>query len=302
MPSADPCVACGARSLQPHLAVAAELDDQGLIPTTDQFGSALADIARCSACGHMQLDPMPSEAVLESSYAEAASGDYIEEETGQRSTARQALDDIERWAPGRHAILDLGCWVGFLLAEAQTAGWQECVGIEPSTFASAYARDELGLDVRTSDLFTADLPLEHFDAVVMGDVIEHLPRPGEALDRIADLLRPEGVLWLALPDAGSMVARVLGRRWWSILPTHVQYFTRTSLTKLLDAHGFEVRDLSTAPKVFTVSYYLSRVSGYSRPLGRALVGVARFVRIDNRLWGPDFRDRMAVVAQRRAVR
>ena len=92
-------------------------------------------------------------------------------------------------------------------------------GVEPSAFASAFARDRLGLDVphrRTSS--TPSLPDASFDAIVLGDVIEHLPDPGAALDRIAALLRPGGVLYLALPDAGSRLARLMGRRWWSVLP------------------------------------------------------------------------------------
>jgi SAM-dependent methyltransferase len=268
----------------------------GLIPTTDQFGTALADIVRCRACGHMQLDPMPEEAVLDSAYADAASEDYVDEEAGQRETARRILERVEQFeAPGR--LLDLGCWVGFLLAEARERGW-EGVGIEPSTFASAYAREQLGLDVRTEGLFTADLPPGSFDAVVLGDVIEHLVDPGAALERIAALLASGGVLTMMLPDAGSRLARGMRGRWWSVLPTHVQYFTRASMTALLVRHGWEVLDVDTAPKAFTVRYYLERIGGYSKPLADGLVRGATAVGVADRMWAPDFGDRMVVLARR----
>jgi SAM-dependent methyltransferase len=273
------------------------MGSEGLIPTTDRFGTALSDIVRCPRCGHMQLARMPADAELEAAYADAASDDYVDEEAGQRETARRMLARIEAHAPQRGAILDLGCWVGFLLAEARERGWREQVGIEPSAFASAYARDRLGLDVRTDDLFTAPLPEHGFDAVVLGDVIEHLPRPGEALDRIAALLKPGGVAWLALPDAGSRVARALRARWWSVIPTHVQYFTRGSIATLLERHGYELLETTTAPKAFSVEYYLSRIEGYSRPVGRALVRGARAARVAGRMWAPDFGDRMMVIAR-----
>jgi SAM-dependent methyltransferase len=291
------CAACGGSDLRPHLRVAGEMGAQGLIPTTDRFGTALSDIVRCADCGHMQLARMPGDAELESAYAGAASDDYVDEEAGQRETARRMLARIEAHAPRRGAILDLGCWVGFLLAEARERGWSEQVGIEPSQFASDYARERLGLDVRTDDLFTAPLPEQHFDAVVLGDVIEHLPRPGEALDRIAKLLRPGGVAWFALPDAGSRVAKTLGARWWSVIPTHVQYFTRGSIGTLLGRHGFDVLEVATAPKAFSVEYYLSRIEGYSKPAGRALVRGARAAGVAERMWAPDFRDRMFVIAR-----
>jgi SAM-dependent methyltransferase len=300
------CSACGASGLVPHLRVAGDAGPDGLIPTTDRFGTALADLVRCPRCDHRQTEPMPPDAVLAGAYAGAASADYIGEEAGQRETARRALARIERFlatvpiadngGPRHRTLLDLGCWVGFLLAEAVERGW-DAVGVEPSEFASAYARERLGLDVRTGELLTTPLPPGHFDAIVMGDVIEHLPRPAEALERIAALLRPGGIVWMALPDAGSLVARGMRARWWSVIPTHVQFFTRRSLRTLLERHGWEVLEIETAPKAFSVRYYLERIGGYSPGLARQLVRGARAARVVDRMWAPDFRDRMAVIAR-----
>jgi SAM-dependent methyltransferase len=292
------CSACGRRGLRPHLRVAGEIGPDGLIPSTDRFGSALADIVRCPHCGHMQLDPMPDEALLAAAYADAQSDAYIEEEAGQRETARRALDRIEAHLRGRGAILDLGCWVGFLLAEARARGWRT-LGVEPSEFGSGYAREQLGLEVVTGDLFSAELERGTFDAIVLGDVIEHVVSPAGALARVRELLAPGGVVWLALPDAGSAVARTLGKRWWSVIPTHVQYFTRGSLTTLLARSGFEQLEVATAPKVFTVGYYLERIGGYSPAAGRAIARAARAAGVAERMWAPDFRDRMAVIARAR---
>lgn len=295
----DTCAACGARGLRPHLKVAGDAGPQGLIPTTDRYGSALSDIVRCTRCGHMQLERMPSDAELGEAYGEAASGDYVEEAAGQRETARRALERIERHVgagPGERGIVDLGCWVGFLLAEARDRGWRT-LGVEPSEFASRHAREEHGLDVLTADLLTAPVPEGEWNAVVLGDVIEHLPRPGDALDRIARILKPGGVVYMALPDAGSRLARAMGARWWSVLPTHVQYFTRASMETLLRRQGWEPLVVSTAPKAFSVRYYLDRIGGYSRPLANGLVAGAQAAGVADRMWAPDFRDRMAVVAR-----
>lgn len=292
------CCACEVGGLVADLRVTGQMGAAGLVPSTDAFGVALSDLVRCTVCGHRQLARMPSDAMLEGAYGEAASADYVEEEAGQRETARRALARLERWAPRRGHLLDLGCWVGFLLAEARERGW-EGVGVEPSAFASAYARERLGLDVRRAGLLDADLPAGAFDAAVLGDVIEHLPRPGEALDRLATLLRPGGprLAWLSLPDAGSRVARAMGARWWSVLPTHVQYFTRGSLATLLRRHGWQVLEVATAPKAFTVRYYLERTGGYSPAAARALVRAARAAGVADRMWAPDFRDRMQVIAR-----
>lgn len=244
----------------------------------------------------MQLERMPTDDELARAYEVAASEVYVEEEAGQRETARIALEQIERWTGGPGALIDLGCWVGFLMAEARERGWRT-LGVEPSSFASQRARDRLGLEVIQGDLMDAPVPEGEWDAVVLGDVLEHVTVPAEALDRVAALLRPGGVVWIALPDAGSRAARVLGSRWWSVLPTHVHYFTRGSLATLLRRRGFEPLVVRTAPKSFTVRYYLDRLGGYSRPLANALVAGAQAVGVADRMVAPDFRDRMSIIAR-----
>ncbi|MFL5865563.1 MAG: class I SAM-dependent methyltransferase [Thermoleophilaceae bacterium] len=263
--------------------------------TTTAYGTAPADIVQCADCGHMQVAEFPPEAELDDAYAEVSEGAYLAEEAGQRATAARALDRIERHV-GRGALVDLGCWVGFLVSEADRRGW-EAWGVEPSGFAAEHARDREGLRVLHGTLDGAELPEHHFDAVVLGDVIEHLPDPGGALRRIRQLLVPGGVVYLALPDAGSRVARLLGSHWWSVLPTHVQYFTRGSVTRLLGREGFAVEWMDTAPKAFTVRYYLERLEGYSKPLASGAVAAAELGRAGGRLVWPDFRDRMAVIAR-----
>jgi SAM-dependent methyltransferase len=290
------CAACGEGPLALVYEVRADLGAQGLIPTTDQYGAALDDIVECARCGHRQLARWPSEVELLELYVGARADHYTQEEVGQRATARVSLEQIERCTDGRR-LLDLGCWVGFLLAEARERGW-EVTGVEPSAYAAAQARERLGLRVLEQDLLSADLPEAGFDAIVLGDVIEHLTDPLGALERIGRLLAPGGVLYLTLPDSGSRLARLMGARWWSVIPTHVQYFTRASLALLLRRAGYEPLLVTTAPKTFSVRYYLWRIGGYSRPLAAGLTRVAELAGVADRLWTPDFRDRMAFVARR----
>ncbi len=290
------CAACGRGPLSLALEVRADLGEQGLIPTTDAYGSALDDIVECANCGHRQLARMPTEAELLELYVGARADHYLEEARGQAVTARASLEQIERHAR-RGRFLDLGGWVGFMLVEARGRGW-EVTGVEPSAFAAEHARREFGLDVVEGDLLAADLPAHSYDAVVLGDVIEHLVDPLAALEHIGRLLAPGGVVYLTLPDSGSRLARLLGARWWSILPTHVQYFSRRSITTLLERAGYEVLEITTAPKTFSIRYYAWRLHGYSPMLSKAIVSAMKMIGFADGLWTPDFRDRMAVVARR----
>jgi hypothetical protein len=99
-----------------------------------------------------------------------------------------------------------------------------------------------------------------------------------------------------VPDAGSRVARVLGQRWWAVLPMHVQYFTRASMQRLLQAHGFARADIATHPKIFSAGYYADRLAVLIPVSGRAIPAVLRRAHLTHRPVAPDLRDRMGVIA------
>lgn len=295
------CPVCGGTHFTVRYPVPEEGSEGGVSaetfrPSSEQFGRAAGDVVVCTTCGHGSLDRLPPPEAMEEAYTDAADPVSLREEEGQVETARRALAQVEQIvSPGR--IVDIGCWTGSFLVAARERGW-EPVGVEPSKWASDRAR-ERGLDVRTSGMEDHGLEPGSFRAVAMCDVLEHLDRPAHALDAVGDLLEPGGALYLTVPDAGSRLARVMGRRWWSVLPMHVQYFTRDSLHRLLAEHGFDVRSVRTHAKVFTARYYAERLGGYSPVVERAAVGLLTRVGRAERLVAPDFRDRMAVIAVRR---
>ena len=295
------CPVCGGTSHQVKYPVPAEgseggVDADAFRPSSEQFGRAAGDVVVCTTCGHGSLDRLPPPEAMEEAYADAADPVSLREEEGQVETARRALAQVEQFvAPGR--IVDIGCWTGSFLVAARERGWDP-VGVEPSKWASDRAR-ERGLDVRTTGIDSHGLEPGSFRLVAMCDVLEHLDRPAEAVDAMRDLLEPAGGLYLTVPDAGSRLAKVMGRRWWSVLPMHVQYFTRDSLRRLLTDHGFDVRSVQTHAKVFTARYYAERLGGYSPAIERAAVGLVTKAGRAERLVAPDFRDRMAVIAVKR---
>lgn len=296
-----PCPICGAagrpRFRLPVAGTELGVDAEAFRPSSERFGAVSGTVLRCDACGHGWVGDPPGPDDVAGAYADAADPVSLREEAGQVETARRALEDIERVVqPGR--LLDVGCWTGSFLVAAGERGW-EPVGLEPSRWASERAR-ERGLDVRQAELGSDDLPGGSFRLVVMADVLEHLTDPASALARTADLLEPAGVLYATVPDAGSVVARAMGRRWWSVLPMHLQYFTRGSMARLLAGSGFDVRSMQTHAKVFSGRYYAERLGGYNDAVGRVAVRAAELVRLADRLVAPDFRDRLAVIAVRRA--
>ncbi|HVT20075.1 MAG TPA: class I SAM-dependent methyltransferase [Mycobacteriales bacterium] len=274
------------------------VDPQLFRPSADRYGETVGTVLRCLDCGHASLEETPTDEVLAAAYGDAADPVSIDEEAGQLETARRSLARIERYVrPG--TLVDIGCWTGSFVAAAAAQGWSAS-GVEPSTWAVERAR-ERGLDVRVGDLRDSGVAPGSMRCVVMCDVIEHLLDVSDAIAAVAEMLEPGGVLYLTTPDAGGRLPRAMGQRWWSILPMHVQYFTRDSMRRLLEAHGMEMTYVASHPKVFTATYYAERLGGYSAALARTAVGVARTLRFDGKLVAPDFHDRMQVVARRRAA-
>ena len=292
------CPICGGTTGDPRWRVPSVggecgVDAESFRPSAASFGQTAARVLRCARCGHGSLESPPEPAALAVAYGEAADPVSLGEESGQVETGRRTMRALEAVVPvGR--IADLGCWTGSLLVAARERGW-DTVGVEPSAWAVQRAR-ERGLDVRLGSLEQPDLAAGSCRAVALCDVLEHLADPGEALEQARGLLEPGGAILVTLPDAGSLLARVMGARWWSVLPMHVQYFTRGSVRQLLEQHGFTILVTATHPKVFTARYYAHRLSGYNDRWGRTAVRAVERIGLAERLVAPNFRDRLLVVA------
>src|ERR1019366_7639872 len=102
------------------------------------------------------------------------------------------------------------------------------------------ARDVFHLDVSAVDVEDLGVAGARYDAVILWHVAEHLHEPGATVRAIARLLRPGGVLLIAVPNFGSPEA-VLGRAGWFHLdvPRHLVHFTPSTLTAILEAAGFQ---------------------------------------------------------------
>jgi SAM-dependent methyltransferase len=207
-------------------------------------------ILRCLKCGLRFLSPQPTAGELADLYSKEyflspdaskmGYSEYVSDAKNHRRTFRNRIRYLPNVSAGAR-LLDLGAATGFFVEQARLAGW-EAQGLEPSQWASEYARSILCQPVITGTLAEANITPGSFEVVTMWEVVEHLPDPRDVLERVASILRPSGYLALSTPDAGSLVARVTGRRWlgWRKVPEHLFFFDFRNLRRLLSDIGFSV--------------------------------------------------------------
>lgn len=141
---------------------------------------------------------------------------------------------------GQGRFLDVGCGTGRDLGYQRTFGLK-VAGIEPNASAAQVARQQYGLDVRAETLDTVTFPGRSFDIVHLSHVFEHVPNPGKALDTMRRLLDSDGRIILKVPNIASASARRFGAYWRGLeLPRHLYHFSRTTITALLERHGFVI--------------------------------------------------------------
>ncbi len=170
-------------------------------------------LQRCGGCGLLYQRYAPGEELLAHLYGTAAvAGDDVADRRGldiRLAYAGQVITAL-RWlraAPGDTPVLDFGAGLGLWLDMAAALG---C----PTTGSELGA----GLLGRISDhghraVALDDLPDAAYGLVNVEQVVEHLVRPAEVLDRLARAVRPGGLLRVAVPDGTGVADRLDRLRW-----------------------------------------------------------------------------------------
>ena len=149
-------------------------------------------------------------------------------------------------------VLDVGCATGYLagaLAEQGCRVWGVEVDADAARTAAEVCEQVVVGDLAALDLDEA-LGGRRFDVVVLGDVLEHLLDPLPVLRASRGLLAPGGSVCISVPNVahGAVRLSLLAGRWeyrplGLLDDTHVRFFTRDGLDRLLRAAGLAAADL-----------------------------------------------------------
>jgi SAM-dependent methyltransferase len=155
---------------------------------------------------------------------------------------------------GQH--LDIGAGTGAFVQYMNQQGWKS-KGIEPDEKARELALAHHQTKLLPASAFDSLMP-SSYDAISLWHVLEHVHDLYPYLHQIKGLLKPDGLVFIAVPNYTSYDAVKYGANWAAYdVPRHLYHFSPLSMQWLLKTAGFQLKE--TVPMWYD-SYYISLLS------------------------------------------
>ena len=171
---------------------------------------------------------------------------------------KNKLKLINSFKTSNKNLLDIGCGTGDFLITCLTNGWN-VVGVEPNKNARELTNSKLDKNnLATIFKDVNELTSQKFDVITMWHVLEHVPNLNEYILKLKQLLKPNGVLVVAVPNFKSFDA-IYYKQFWAAfdVPRHLWHFSRKSISLLFKNYNLIVEKV--LPMYFD-SFYVSLLS------------------------------------------
>ncbi|OGW75838.1 MAG: hypothetical protein A2Z72_04210 [Omnitrophica bacterium RBG_13_46_9] len=153
-------------------------------------------------------------------------------------------------------ILEVGCGNGFILKALYKKGYKNVFGVEPSSEAVTKAdkeiREKITIDVLRPGIFTPNT----FDFIFFFQTLDHIGDPGSFLRICHNLLPSRGYILAFNHDIESLPLRMLGSRSPIIDIEHVYYFSKKTITKIFEKHGFSLIKVYSPADVISLRHII----------------------------------------------
>ena len=182
---------------------------------------------------------------------EVKSNRYIYKKTDPYSSHAQILRWVEKERPSD--VLEVGTATGYLSSEMTSLGCK-VTGIEQDAEMAELARQHCA-EMHVADIESMDFAgLGSYDAIILGDILEHLRNPRAVLEKMNELLKPNGKILISLPNVANIWVRLnllfghFNYRQVGILDeSHLRFFTLKTAKRLAADSGLDVISTSVTP-------------------------------------------------------
>ncbi|MDB4174753.1 class I SAM-dependent methyltransferase [Flavobacteriaceae bacterium] len=232
------------------------------ISTKDYFKSQEAfDLVLDSSTGILITTPQPAPEDLAGYYESQAYISHSNTQKGivpflyrlaQKWSLKNKINLINSLSNHKGTLLDIGAGAGNFCETSKQNSW-DVYGVEPSEKAREVAAKKNIFLHQSIEDFTG----QQFDVITLWHVLEHLPDLENTITAIQKLLKPKGVLIVAVPNYNSFDAKHYKRFWAAYdVPRHLWHFSQKSMSKLFSKN---MKLLKTKPMIFD-SFYVSLLS------------------------------------------
>jgi 2-polyprenyl-3-methyl-5-hydroxy-6-metoxy-1,4-benzoquinol methylase len=253
MEQLDNCPVCQSQTFENYLTV------KDYTVSQEQF-----KIVTCKKCGFRFTNPRPEVNAIGDYYKAESYISHTNTSKGliskiyqevRKFTLKNKLNLINRLAPQKGKLLDVGCGTGMFLNVARENGWK-VNGIEPDAGAREIAEEINKIKIKEEVL--SSFQNETFEVITLWHVLEHVHEVNATIDWLKERLSKEGSLVIAVPNHESKDAEIYQEQWAAYdVPRHLYHFSQKSIKELFAKHGFEL--IETLPMKFD-SFYVSMLS------------------------------------------
>jgi 2-polyprenyl-3-methyl-5-hydroxy-6-metoxy-1,4-benzoquinol methylase len=180
-------------------------------------------VHKCDNCSTYFLCPPPSPADLAWAYSDEYYGNQQHKFDGDVEGVVDMFRQIRaKWVskrlPSGAKVLDIGCGNGRFLHFLTQINNIEGYGIELAGKSAERAAKLEHIKMHIGTLLPDTFAPNSFDAITLVHVFEHLPNPAEILQTIQKILKPQGKLFIYLPNIDSFQSRFFKGLWLHLDP------------------------------------------------------------------------------------
>ncbi|MCL6098899.1 MAG: glycosyltransferase [Bacteroidetes bacterium] len=231
-----------------------------------------ADIVKCDNCGTIYLRTRLNKHAMEQlyqTYNTDAPQMFLPKDQAEIKNSLLRRDywikEIMKYTKPEGKILDIGCGWGAFLDNARSYGFVPR-GIEITKRGVEFAKTKLKIEASSEQFLDTSLEKESFKVITLNHVLEHLPEPKLALEKIYGLLQPGGLFCGIVPNIESICSFLMGEGWEWLDPFyHYVHYSPVTLRKHLENAGFIIERLYTASGDYNRTQLADTIEKYYRP-------------------------------------